>query len=110
MGNALAKMWTDRAEISEERPRSAPVVVAVNIPCKLYWGSGAPVEKGDFPAVSEAVSVNAKLFLAADIEVKAGSKISVTRGTRTFVFSRSGEPLVFTKHQEIPLALERRYA
>ena len=64
----------------------------------------------DFRDETAAVAQSAKLFLPSTCTVPAGSKIVVTRGERTFVFSRSGEPGIFTHHQEIPLEKFRGWA
>ena len=54
-----------------------------------------------------------KLFLSPDVKVPAGCKIIVTRPNdveRTFTYSRSGEPGVFSNHQEIMLEPFRGWA
>lgn len=75
-------------------------------PCKLSF-EVLTASEGDQTA---AALQGAKLFLSASLTVPAGSKIIVTRGERTFLFSRSGEPGVFTYHQEIQLEKWKRWA
>lgn len=52
----------------------------------------------------------AKLFISPEIEVKAGSKISIAHQGKTIDYKRSGEPAVYTNHQEIMLDLFDGYA
>lgn len=57
-------------------------------------------ETGDeFPVVAQAV----KLFLSPELTVPPGSKVVVRRSDREFTYTRSGEPGVFSNHQEILL-------
>ena len=65
---------------------------------------------GDEVATAQQV---VKLFLSPDVKVPAGCKIIVTRPNdveRTFTYSRSGEPGVFSNHQEIMLEPFRGWA
>ena len=51
-----------------------------------------------------------KLFIAPEIQVKAGSKVTVTQKGVTTEYKNSGVPAVYTTHQEIILELFDRWA
>lgn len=112
---ALERLWTDRCAVFvreevtdsethltdfEEKPLFS------NQPCKLSFETLTAAAGDEIAAVRQAV----KLFLSSDVTIPAGSKIIVTRQNdteRTFVYTRSGEPGMFSNHQEIMLELFR---
>lgn len=51
-----------------------------------------------------------KLFIAPELEIKAGSKIIVTGRGRMTEYKNSGEPAVYGTHQEIMLELWKGWA
>ena len=57
-----------------------------------------------------SVTQGLKLFLAPEIRVKPGSKVIVTQNGITGAYSASGEPAVYSTHQEIVLELSGRWA
>ena len=46
-----------------------------------------------------------KLFISPLVNVPPGSKITVTQNNQTQVYKSSGQPAVYTNHQEIELEL-----
>lgn len=84
-----------------------PVLVNEKIPCKLSYENISVV--GDSNGAAQKAIV-AKLFIAPEVEVKAGSKIIVTQDGITKEFAKSGEPGIFPSHQEIMLNLFERWA
>lgn len=108
--SGIELLYLGRCSISEYQSVTDPVnkrttqkeiVVLENQPCKLSFNQKVAASEGTFAAVSQ----NVKLFIAPEIEVKAGSKITVTQNGVTNVYVRSGEPAVYINHQEIPLEL-----
>ena len=83
------------------------VLVNEKIPCKLSYENISVVGVSNGAAQKEIV---AKLFIAPEVEIKAGSKIVVTQDGVTKEFARSGEPGIFPSHQEIMLKLSERWA
>ncbi|MDD3020945.1 MAG: hypothetical protein PHX61_08225 [Alphaproteobacteria bacterium] len=75
-------------------------------PGKLSFETLTSTDQGDTSAVTQSV----KLFCDPALEIPAGSKISITHAGRTVDYSRSGEPGIYTDHQEIPLELFRGWA
>lgn len=115
---ALERLWQDRCSIfireevtdptthltdSEEKPLLQDQL------CKLSFETLTSTN-GDEVATAQQV---VKLFLSPDVKVPAGCKIVVTRPNdmeRTFTYARSGEPGVFSNHQEIMLEPFRGWA
>ncbi|MGG0663411.1 hypothetical protein ABE042_04805 [Viridibacillus arvi] len=75
--------------------------------CKLSFEKQMSSTKTNAPAI---IAQSTKLFIAPEINVKAGSKIIVTQNGRTNEYSRSGEPAIYMDHQEITLELFKGYS
>lgn len=115
---ALERLWKDRCTVYHHVKVTDPETKLTDFeekpllqdqPCKLSFETISS-SNGD-PVATVAQSV--KLFLSPDAEIPAGCKIVVTRFNdleRTFTYSRSGEPGIFTSHQEIMLEPWRGYA
>lgn len=78
------------------------VVVLENQPCRLSFEKLQIVNQTESAA---EVTQTTKLFIAPDIEIKPGSKITVTQAGRTTEYTYSGVPAVYDTHQEIILDL-----
>ena len=113
---ALRSLWTDRATITEyeafRRGNGSTghreSIVLESEPCKLSFERLQATERTDAAAT---VLQAAKLFIDESIDIKAGSRITVTReGGRVFEFAQSGLAGIFTNHQEIPLLPFREFA
>lgn len=76
-------------------------------PCRLSFEKSTAVLQGESSA---AVGQIAKLFLAPEIKIKAGSKICVTQAGINTDYTYSGVPAVYPTHQEIILELFERWA
>lgn len=112
---ARERLYTGRCTITEyqqlrdEATRissGSEVVIAEDIPCRLSYEKIVAAGGGMVAAVSQQV----KLFLAPDIVVKPGSKITVEQDGRRQEFAASGEPAVYATHQEIMLEIFRGWA
>jgi len=105
---ALTSLWKDKFSVVEYpeyvKPNgsvgSEAVIVLGDQPCKLSFSSLNTVNQTETAA---AIVQTAKLFCDKAIEIKAGSKIIVDRDGRSFEYKQSGEPGIFTNHQEIVL-------
>lgn len=75
-------------------------IVVENQPCALAHSSNAHAKQG---SVHAEVNQTVKLFLAPEIEIKTGSKITVMQHGRTYNLEASGLPAVYSTHQEINL-------
>ena len=105
---ALERLWKDRCSIFIREEVTDPVTHLTDFeekpllqdqPCKLSFETLTSTN-GDEVATAQQV---VKLFLSPDVKVPAGCK-------RTFTYSRSGEPGVFSNHQEIMLEPFRGWA
>lgn len=71
-------------------------------PCKLSFES-SPSSQSD--GTVTAISQSIKLFLAPEVTVHPGSKISVTHQGNTVDYANSGVSAVYPTHQELLLTL-----
>lgn len=83
------------------------ILVLEEKPCRISFSSApATLENQNVAVVKQVV----KLFIAPEVEIKAGSKIVVTQDSVTREYSRSGISAVYPSHQEIMLELVGGYA
>lgn len=112
----LRRLWTDTCtvtnmqEVEDENDHSTStkeVTVLKDEPCKLSFQTLSTTAKD---GVKAELVQKAKLFLTNEVEIKAGSSITVKRGKRVFEYSSSGLPAIFSSHQEIVLEPKERYS
>ncbi len=84
-----------------------PVAVLENRPCRLSFSNTKTTKESDGVAT---VALTPKLFISPNIEVKAGSKITVVQNGKTQEFGKSGIPAIYSSHQEIQLELFQKYS
>lgn len=78
------------------------VIVLDGQPCRLSFEKIQTAIQSESAA---AVAQTTKLFVSPDIEIKPGSKITVTQAGITTDYQCSGIPAVYQTHQEIILDL-----
>lgn len=83
------------------------VQVVKDQPCRLSFTT-SPSTTADGAAAETAQTV--KLFLAPEVRVKEGSKITVTQNGVTTDYKQSGTPAYYPTHQEIILDLFKGWA
>ena len=115
---ALERLWKDRCTVYHRVKVTDPKTKLTDFeekpllqdqPCKLSFETLNSTDGDHVATVAQSV----KLFISPDVEIPAGCKIVVTRFNdleRTFTYSRSGEPGMFTNHQEIMLEPFKGYA
>ena len=84
------------------------VVVLEGQPCRLSFKTISQTNPSENGAA--AMTQVTKLFIAPEIQVKAGSKITVTQNGVATEYKNSGKPAVYTTHQEIILELWKGWA
>ena len=84
----------------------ATVEICADQPCRLSFGT-SKTQTGE--AATETTQ-EAKLFLAPEIVVPAGSHIVVTQNNYTLEYKLSTVPTVYSTHQEISFSLKDRWA
>ena len=74
-----------------------------DVPCKISYESIPNTSQTDTGA---SLTQSIRLFCSPDYDIQPGSKISC----QGKVYKASGEPAVYTAHQEIKLILEQEWA
>lgn len=113
---ALMQLWKDTCTViireKRQNPRNKQTefdekTAYENQACKLSFETLSEAADGRVSGIAQGV----KLFIGKDVHVPPGSKITVYRnGELLGVYKNSGEPGVFSNHQEIPLALFKEWA
>lgn len=101
---------TERHKIRDEGTgltTQKDVVVLENQPCKLSFETLKSAQQTETAA---GITQIIKLFVAPEITVKPGSKVTVTQDGVTADYKCSGVPAVYPTHQEIILELFERWA
>jgi hypothetical protein len=113
--NALKRLWKGTFSVVEYQEKGKlngvtgfeEVTVLENQPCRLSFSA---LRAADQQEMTAAVAQTAKLFCDNALTTKAGSKIIVQHAGRTLEYAQSGEPGIFTNHQEIVLVPFREWA
>lgn len=84
------------------------VVVLENQPCRISYNTINSASATDTGA--SAVVKVVKLFLAPEIVVKPGSKITVSQNNVVADYQNSGEPAIYSTHQEIVIDFFKGWA
>lgn len=113
---AIESLYVGRCTVIERQSVKDPnthitsqkeVIVIEDQPCKLSFERITTTNQTDTVGI---VTQSTKLFIAPELDIKAGSKIVVTQRGRTTEYTRSGEPAIYSSHQEIQLELFERWA
>ena len=83
------------------------VVVLEEQPCRLSFSSSPNTNQTESAA---QLVQTIKVFLAPDVRVQAGSKLTITQNGVTTEYKSSGEPALYQTHQEIMLELFKGWA
>ena len=83
------------------------VVVLLDQPCRLSFKTINSTSNSDGAAI---VTQSVTLFIAPEIDIKPGSKITVIQNSVTNDYQSSGKPASYSNHQEIPLELFKGWA
>lgn len=87
--------------ITKKTAVSDTVVIYKDIPCQLSHLSQTASESRILPQADGQIM----LFLAPEIDVPEGSRITVEQAGITDVYGHSGRPNMFPTHQEITLTI-----
>ncbi|WP_227856136.1 hypothetical protein [Clostridioides sp. ES-S-0048-02] len=108
---AIELLYRDKCTIVEYQPVKDPItkrtnnkeVVALeNQPCKLSYKNIVSATEGKVAKLGQTI----KLFISPNINVKAGSKLTITNQNNvTKEYVRSGESAIYPNHQEVILEL-----
>ena len=112
---AIEKLYVDVCSITNKIERFdetngqnyfESVCVADSLPCRVSFSSVASAEQSEAAIIKQTV----KLFIAPDVDVKAGSRVAITRNGIITQYKVSGQPAMYSSHQEISLELAVDYA
>lgn len=105
-GTATVSEWGKVKDRESGLTKQGEVILLENQPCYLSKERDAAADQ----TVSAAqVSQTVKLFISPDIQIKAGSKITVTQAGVTAMYTHSGKSTVYDTHQEILLDLFEKF-
>lgn len=116
MRNRIEQMYEDRCTVYEQMDvfdkktkvkKGKRVAILEDEPCRLSFSRLEAGEKAD-PASMPSQTV--KLFISPDIDIKTGCVIEIRHKGRTYEYERSGQPAVYSSHQEIVLQLYERWS
>lgn len=109
--NPLTLLWTGRATIYEYQDVTDPetfqtkhelVPVVVDEPCRLSYNREQSTNIQNGAAVT---SQGITIFIRPDLKIKSGSVMDVTQNNVTERYKGSGQPSVYSQHQEVTLEL-----
>ncbi len=109
--NPLALLWTGKCTIYEFEDKVDPITfqttqrevpVLVDEPCRLSYNHEQATNIQSGAAV---VSQSITLFIRPDLVIKPGSVIEITQNNVTERYKGSGQPAVYSNHQQIILQL-----
>ena len=114
--NAIESLYDGKCTITEHQKVKKEnkstgfqdVVVHEDIACRLSFKTSNNTNQTDTAA--SAVVQSIKVFLAPEIQVKPGSKLTITQNGVTTEYKSSGEPALYETHQEIILELFKGWA
>lgn len=100
---------TEHQKVKKENKSTGfeDVVVLENQPCRLSFKS---INNANQTETASAVAQITKVFIAPEIWVKPGSKLTITQNGITTEYKSSGEPAHYNTHQEIVLELFKGWA
>lgn len=113
---ALESLYQGRCDIISQKEVFDPVTkqtsfedvkVIAGQPCRLSYKTITMAQEGT--GATRLVQV-IKVFIAPEIEVKAGSRLVITQNGKTAEYKASGEPALYGSHQEIILELAGDFA
>ena len=100
---------TEHQKVKKENKSTGfqDVIVLEDEPCKLSFSSINTTNEG---SVGASLAQVVKVFLAPEVQVKPGSKLTITQHGVTNEYKSSGQPAFYSTHQEIVLELFKGWA
>ena len=111
---AVESLYTGICTITERRSGTksngstgfTEVTVLENQPCRLSYSNRTSASSEKSASRAEQPI---KVYLAPEIRVQPGSRVTITQNGVTEVYRNSGRPAVFQTHQEISLELFKEW-
>lgn len=102
----VIEYWQEKDPVTKKMGNKE-VTVFQDKACRLSYSSN---KKSDQTEVANAVTRVIKVFIAPELDIKAGSKIVIASRGKTTEYKNSGIPAVYDTHQEIVLELFKGWA
>ena len=111
LATAIKKLWTGKCTIYEYEDEVHPntyqttqkmIVVLSDEPCRLSYNHEQATNIQSGAAV---VSQSITLFIRPDLVINPGSVIEITQNGVTERYKGSGQPAIYSNHQQIILQL-----
>lgn len=114
MRDAAQSLWTDVCSVTVRRPVQGEngaeelreEVILEGVKCRLSYITAGAAQLALGPEVAQ----RAKLTLDSGHAIPPGSMIAVERCGRVVKYRASGEPKLYSSHQEIEMELFERWA
>lgn len=111
----IEQTYTSTCTVTERQKVKKPngstgfeeVKVLEKQPCLMIYKT---VSSAAVPEPAAAINQGTVLLIAPEVQVKPGSKITISQNGLTADYARSGIPAVFSTHQEINLESFKGYA
>lgn len=119
VNSPLVRLWKDTFTVTVRKPYKRSnnstgfreVISIQDEPCKVSFSDNIAFnEIAGSDGVASPLKKVVKLFCSPDLNIPAGSKISITHHGQTIDYTHSSQPSVFTHHQEILLDLFEKWA
>lgn len=115
MRTAVERLYTGRCnvinyrEVDDEYGTTThkSITVAENQPCRLSYNNSPNGTQTDR---TDNITQTIKLFISPDINIRAGSDITVVQNGVEAEFVASGIPKKYSSHQEIELISKEEYS
>lgn len=111
VNNPLEMLWKGVCEVLINEEVTDPITKRTSFnPTELYSNQSCKLSFETLRVTSEKsnaaeVTQITKLFISKDVTIPPGSKIMVSQNGTTQSYEMSGEPGIYTNHQEIVLNL-----
>lgn len=102
VGKCTVKELSQWPDFMTKTTQKVETPTVTDEPCRVSYGSASSANPTETVTIAEQ---QITLFLRPDLEIKAGSRITVTQNGRTVDYMASGQPKVYSSHQEIALKL-----
>jgi hypothetical protein len=108
---AVESQYIGKCTVIEYKPFTNPTskitrhveeAVHTDKPCRLSFKN---ITNTNSIGTGSALTQIVKLFIAPEIVIKPGSKITVTQNGVTTEYKNSGKPAIYSSHQEVILEL-----
>lgn len=106
-GLATVSEWQKTKNAETKLTGHGEVIIYSDQPCHLSIEGKAADEQS---ASAASIAQTTKLFISPDLQIKPGSKITVTQAGVTAMYTHSGKAAVYDTHQEIVLDLFEKWA